>query len=65
MFKEIFYYQILPELKAKGKTVIVITHDDHYHGVADRLVKLEQGQVEYDKRLKVQAGDAMVAGADR
>ncbi|HEX4499128.1 MAG TPA: cyclic peptide export ABC transporter [Thermoanaerobaculia bacterium] len=65
MFKEIFYYQILPELKAKGKTVIVITHDDHYYGVADRLVKLEQGQVEYDKRLKVQAGDAMVAGADR
>ncbi|HEY0510455.1 MAG TPA: cyclic peptide export ABC transporter [Thermoanaerobaculia bacterium] len=65
MFKQVFYYQILPELKARGKTVIVITHDDHYFDVADRIVKLEQGQVEYDKRLKAPLGDAVVASADR
>ncbi len=47
-FKQIFYHQLLPELKARGKTVIVITHDDRYFDAADRIVKLEQGQVEYD-----------------
>jgi putative pyoverdin transport system ATP-binding/permease protein len=44
-FKEIFYYRLLPELKAKGKTVIVISHDDRYYNVADRIIKLENGQV--------------------
>jgi putative ATP-binding cassette transporter len=48
LFKEIFYHQLLPELKARGKTVIVITHDDRYYSVADRLVKLEYGRIELD-----------------
>ncbi|HEV7505656.1 MAG TPA: cyclic peptide export ABC transporter [Thermoanaerobaculia bacterium] len=47
-FKEIFYLQLLPELKQRGKTVIVISHDDHYYRVADRIVKLDYGQVVYD-----------------
>jgi putative ATP-binding cassette transporter len=50
VFKEIFYLEMLPELKAKGKTVFVISHDDRYYQVADRLIKLERGQVEFDKR---------------
>jgi putative ATP-binding cassette transporter len=49
-FKEIFYRQLLPELKARGKTVFVISHDDRYYGVADRLVKLNYGQIEFDGR---------------
>jgi putative pyoverdin transport system ATP-binding/permease protein len=49
-FKEIFYLQLLPHLKAQGKTVIVISHDDRYYSVADRLVKLEYGQVQMDRR---------------
>jgi putative ATP-binding cassette transporter len=48
-FKEIFYYQLLPELKSRGKLVIVISHDDRYYHVADRVVKLDYGKVEYDK----------------
>jgi putative pyoverdin transport system ATP-binding/permease protein len=47
-FKEVFYREVLAELKARGKTVIVITHDDRYYGVADRIVKLDGGQVIYD-----------------
>lgn len=47
-FKRLFYYQILPELKARGKTVFVISHDDHYYHVADRIIKLDYGQLEYD-----------------
>ena len=50
-FKEIFYRQILPALQAKGKTVIVITHDDRYFDLADRLVKLEYGQVVEDRQV--------------
>jgi putative ATP-binding cassette transporter len=53
MFKEIFYHQLLPELKARGKTVIVITHDDRYYDLADRVIKLESGQLQYDKRATV------------
>jgi len=44
-FKNIFYTEILPTLKARGKTVIVITHDDSYFHVADRCLKLEEGQL--------------------
>jgi putative ATP-binding cassette transporter len=48
-FKAIFYFEILPELKARGKTVFVISHDDQYYEVADRLIKLNYGQVEWDR----------------
>ena len=44
-FKEIFYTQLLPELKARGKTVLVITHDDRYFDVADRILKLDYGKL--------------------
>ncbi|HVT60618.1 MAG TPA: cyclic peptide export ABC transporter [Thermoanaerobaculia bacterium] len=47
-FKEIFYLELLPELKARRKTVFVITHDDRYFHVADRIVKLDYGRIEYD-----------------
>jgi putative ATP-binding cassette transporter len=37
VFKNIFYDQLLPELKARGKTVMVISHEDRYYDVADRF----------------------------
>ncbi len=46
IFKEIFYLELLPELKARGKTVFVISHDDHYFHVADRVLKLDYGKIE-------------------
>jgi putative ATP-binding cassette transporter len=49
-FKEFFYLQLLPRLKASGKLVVVISHDDHYYGVADRIIKLDAGRVEFDRR---------------
>ncbi|MDP5130112.1 MAG: cyclic peptide export ABC transporter [Paraglaciecola sp.] len=42
-FKQIFYRRILPELKAKGKAIIVISHDDSYFDVADHVVKMQNG----------------------
>lgn len=48
VFKKIFYTQILPELKRRGKAVLVITHDDQYFDLADRIVKLEYGQLVHE-----------------
>jgi putative ATP-binding cassette transporter len=44
-YRSVFYSEILPELKRLGKTVIVITHDDRYFHVADRILKLDFGRV--------------------
>lgn len=46
LFKDIFYTQILPDLKARNKTVLVITHDDRYFHLADRIIKLDYGQIQ-------------------
>ena len=43
-YKKVFYTQLLPELKARGKGVIVITHDDRYFDLADRIFKLDYGK---------------------
>ncbi|MDA0211041.1 MULTISPECIES: hypothetical protein [Desertifilum] len=33
----------------RGKAILVISHDDHYFRLADRIITLDYGQVEYDK----------------
>lgn len=53
VFKEIFYTQFLPKLRDRGKTVLVISHDDHYFHLADRIVKLDYGKVEYDNKTNI------------
>lgn len=45
LFKEIFYTEILPFLQSLGKTQIVITHDDKYFDLSDRVLKLSDGQI--------------------
>lgn len=45
LFKNVFYTRLLPELKARGKTTLVISHDDRYFHVADRIIKLDYGQI--------------------
>jgi putative ATP-binding cassette transporter len=48
-YKEIFYHQILPNLKSRGKLVLVVCHDDRYFSVADRILKLENGRLILDQ----------------
>jgi putative pyoverdin transport system ATP-binding/permease protein len=43
-FRRFFYETLLPELKARGKTIVAATHDDRYFHLGDRVVKMEQGQ---------------------
>ena len=52
-FKEVFYRELLPGLQRRGKTVFVITHDDHYFHLADRILKLDYGKIESDVTLGV------------
>jgi len=58
VFKEVFYLALLPELKERGKTVIVISHDDHYFHVADRILKLDYGKIESDVRVGTSPAEA-------
>jgi cyclic peptide transporter len=44
-FRRKFYEEILPALKAKGKVVICVTHDDRYFDIADRRLKMEFGRI--------------------
>lgn len=53
-FRQYFYETLLPEIKASGKTVIAVTHDDHYFHVADRILKMEEGKLfPYEDTLKL------------
>jgi putative pyoverdin transport system ATP-binding/permease protein len=45
VFKRVFYHEILPELIARGKTVIAISHDDHYYSLAHRIIRLDYGRI--------------------
>ncbi|WP_215396279.1 cyclic peptide export ABC transporter [Rheinheimera oceanensis] len=45
IFKEFFYNNVLAQLKNKGKAVVVISHDDRYFNVADKILVMENGQL--------------------
>jgi cyclic peptide transporter len=45
-FRKFFYRELLVKMKEMGKMVIAITHDDHYFDVADRVIKMDMGQIE-------------------
>ncbi|WP_322047666.1 cyclic peptide export ABC transporter [Paraburkholderia sp. J67] len=47
-FRRIFYQEMLPDLKRQGKTLIVVSHDDRYFDAADRIVRIEEGQLAAD-----------------
>ena len=45
-FRRIFYEQLLPDLKARGKIVICVTHDDRWFHLADRIYQMNEGRIE-------------------
>lgn len=47
-FRDLFYSAVLPELQSRGKTVVVITHDDQYFDRAERFIKFDFGRIVQD-----------------
>ena len=45
-YRRFFYRTLLPEMRAMGKIIIAITHDDNYFDVANRVYKMNQGVLE-------------------
>lgn len=45
VFKQEFYHRILPMLKSMGKAVVVVSHDERYFDIADRLITMEHGTI--------------------
>ena len=43
-FRRVFYETLLPELKAEGKIVICVTHDDRWFGLADHVLQMDEGR---------------------
>jgi putative ATP-binding cassette transporter len=64
MFKQVFYHQILPELKARNKVVVVISHDDRFFNLADRLMIMEEGKLLRTERLRSELREPLVLEAD-
>jgi cyclic peptide transporter len=52
-FRSYFYNEILLTLQKQGRTIIAVTHDDHYFECADRVIKLDFGKVVSDVRKQV------------
>jgi len=48
-FRQMFYTELLPELRAKGHTLVVISHDDRYFHVADRVLRMAGGRLVADE----------------
>lgn len=49
-FRAIFYEELLPQLKAEGKIVICVTHDDRWFSHADRIYHMDEGHIEAARR---------------
>jgi putative pyoverdin transport system ATP-binding/permease protein len=43
-FRRKFYREIIPQLRARGKTIIAVTHDERYFDAADFRVNLQEGR---------------------
>lgn len=44
-FRRYFYEELIPKLKAEGKTIIAVTHDDRYFQYCDKLLKFDYGKI--------------------
>ncbi|MDP2699984.1 cyclic peptide export ABC transporter [Thalassospira sp.] len=45
-FRAFFYEKLLPELRAQGKMIICVTHDDRWFDRADHIYHMRDGQIE-------------------
>lgn len=56
-FRRDFYEVLLPNLRKRGKTLLLATHDDRYFHVADVVIKMEAGVIEGSRALRSQTSE--------
>ena len=44
--------EVFLELNKKGQTIVMVTHEEEYAAMADRIVRVKDGQIVGDKMLK-------------
>jgi putative pyoverdin transport system ATP-binding/permease protein len=59
-FREYFYMKTLAQLRAQGKTCLIVTHDERYWPCADRVIALDLGAIDWERSF---ARDAAPSGA--
>lgn len=45
-FRAVFYEELLPALRAQGKMIICVTHDDRWFGMADQVLHMSEGRLQ-------------------
>ena len=58
VFKSVFYEQILPDLRERGRMVIVVSHDDRYFRLGDTLIDLDRLPGSRQKERAARLADA-------
>lgn len=64
-FRRQFYEKLLPGIVGKGGTVLAISHDDRYFGVADRVLAMEEHMFVDETESADHASDARRDGGCR
>ena len=44
-FRRYYYDILLPQLRRQGKALLVVSHDDRYFHVADRVIRVDYGRI--------------------
>ena len=61
-FRRVFYEELLPEMKRQGRTLIVVSHDDRYFHVADRVIHMANGQIVASRLVREEEAEEAAAG---
>ena len=44
-FRRVFYEKLLPNFRRQGKTLIVVSHDESYFHIANRVIEMDAGKI--------------------
>ena len=64
-FRHLFYTELLPDLRRQGRALVVISHDDRYFGVADRVVHMAGGGIVRVSAQTAESPDDVPGNAER
>ncbi|WP_083897047.1 cyclic peptide export ABC transporter [Azospirillum sp. B506] len=64
-FRHLFYTELLPDLRRQGRALVVISHDDRYFGVADRVVHMAGGRIARVSAQTAENPDDVAGNAER